>query len=403
MFERLFKKQDVEVKLEEVPEYLSREFASQMNDLEVKLKSYAQEIRDIFQQVETIIDLLATKTSANTYANTVKQRFCAKASESIALVKSFSGSNKDFIKAAHESMHTIGELNLKDFRHLHSFRDEMTKTAEKMKLLDTRINYASKAIASSQSQKIEKIISRVSRVMENRSSISSIEHFLNQVKETSIALDKSIADVQQKLAAMNMEFTKYAEDRIKLRTLEQQQHELEQHIDNEFSGLSRVMKKFLYYGDLTKAETRALQDYIKDAGMAFLSDADNVISSILDKLYAYRDRTAIEMNESKHEKVKDLIRHMKILQELRQKYEQLEKDKKAVEAEFENRTLPIVKEIRFLNSEMSDKQRELGLLKSRMQSMQTEKQTLEREILTSINSLEFDLSEILSKNVKITR
>ena len=273
--------------------------------------------------------------------------------------------------------------------------------AEKMRLLETRIAYANKSIISGQSHKIDKIIGRTQKINENRSHISNIEQSIVQIKETSGILDKSIEEMQQKITAMNEDFKKYAEDRIKLREIEKTQEDIEHKIDGEFSGLGRVMKKFLYYGELTKEESNILQDYIKDSGAAFLSDTSNIISSILDKLYSYRDRNTIDMDESRHEKVKDLIRHIKVLQELRSKHKYLQEEKNKVEAEFEKQTAPIVKEIKFINISISDKQRELGLMKSKTQSMIVEKQMLEKEILASLSSIEFELTELLGRNVRI--
>ncbi len=331
MFERLFRKQDLGLKLEQVSEYLDKEFSSQKEELEVKLRSYVQEIRDIFQQLEDAINLLSTKTSPATYTNTVKQRFCIKANEHIIVAKGFSGNNKEFIKTASESMRVIGEFKLKDFRHLQAFRDDMGKVAEKIRLLETRINYANKAITSTQTAKMDRINERLNTIKENKSSISNIEESLKKITASSSVLSNTLSETQQKMNVMNEEFSKYAEERVKLRGVEKAQGEIKQRLDSEFAGLGRVMKKFLYYGDLTKAETNVLQDYIKDPGTAFLSDSYNTIFSIIDKLYAYRDRKTIDMDESKYEKIKDLMRHKKILQGLRQKFQDLNEEKRQAE------------------------------------------------------------------------
>ncbi len=62
-----------------------------------------------------------------------------------------------------------------------------------------------------------------------------------------------------------------------------------------------------------------------------------------------------------------------------------------------------MREIKSLNLAVSERQRELTLLNQKIGSMNAEKQLREREILSTISALEFELSELLSKNVKIVQ
>jgi chromosome segregation ATPase len=403
MFERLFKKQDVELKVEDVPAYLDREFSAQKAELDVKLKSYSHEILDLFLQIESVINSLSAQESKDKYANTVKNRFCTSVVNYIAKAKSFSGDGRAFVKLAGETVADIGSFNLRDFRHLHAFKDDMSKVAEKIKLLNARIGYANKAIASAEAAKLDRIVERVNRIAADRSSISDIEQSLKRVSEFESTLNASISELQQKAAALGEDFARHAEGRLKIRDVEREQHDIKSRIGNEFSGLGRIFKKFLYYGDLTKDESHVLGEYIKDPGSAFLSDAEMLIFSIVDKLYAYKDRKTIEMDEGRHEKVKDIMRHRKILEELRLRHFQLEADKSSVESEVESRTAPIVKDIAAAKAAAAEKQRELNLLRSKTQRMQAEKQALEKEITSLTASLESDLSQLLGRTARIIK
>lgn len=403
MFERFFRKQGLELNIGQVSGYIDKEFATQKDELETRLKSYAQEIQDAFRQVEEFVLVLQSKSSQNRYANTVKQKFCEKSIEAISSVKSFSGTNKDLIKVATSSIRTIADLNLKDFRHLHSFREDMTKIAEKVKLLETRVNYANKAVSAASVARVDRIADRIGKISENRASVANIEKLTEDIRQASGILAADISDMQKKMNEMSTDLSRQTVDKIKLRSLELEQHSIGRRIGNEFAGLDRVMKKFLYYGDLTKDESHMMQGYIKDPGPTFMSDSSNVISSILEKLYSYRDRKTIEMDEPKHEKIKDLIRHMKVLKELREKYGQIEQEKAQLEIDYESRTDPVLKEIKSLRLQAAEKQRELNSMQARMQSLVAEKQVMERETSSILATLESELSELLNRSVKIVQ
>lgn len=400
-----FKAGPSEMKMSELPLFLLGKFDQQRRDLENKLAAAAADITNQFRAVNVHILELSQKSSQQTYANTIKNKFCEKSIESIQKLPEYSGtyeSLKKFIAAAGDTMHIIGGMNLKEFRHLHAFRDDMSKIAEKIKSLESEIGFANKLMRESVLARIDDINQSVTKVEELKKSLKRKDAEIGEAKADFARAKDAVTAVTGGVEDLNRKFSEYAAEKTRIKDQDRKADGISQRVDSEFSGMDRIFKKFLYFGNLSKEENNLLKDYIASPGYTFLEkDEKSEIRAILDQIYYFRDRNLIELDESKRGKVEDLIRHFAVLLELRDQYRQAKQSKEFLEREFESKMEPIMKEIRERTGEIDSRQKEVGAMEMKLKTKEIERRVAEKEIENTKNRIELSMTQLLNRNMKI--
>jgi chromosome segregation ATPase len=401
---RLFKSEPEEMKASEAGMILLGKFEREKHDTENKLVSAVKDIAMQMKEIEAIVIVLRGKTTPETYANTIKNKFCAKSVEALAGLPDYNDtydSLKGFVTKSDEIMHVIGGLDMKEFRHLHAFNDDMAQIAERIRMLENELNFAKKILADSVMNKIDKINAMIASLGDFEAKAKMANDNTAETKEFIDSLKGMIKTSETQVERLNGTLSEYAGDRIRLRDLDKTAESLRLKIDAEFSGLDRVFKKYLYFGDLSKADSLLLNNYIKSPGQAFLDDRGNEIRDILESLHRFRSREMIEMDDGKFNRIEELIRRFPSLVELRAQHDEINSKKSDLEKEFAERQAPVANETKAALAEIENRKKELAALEMRIRSYETEKRVALKEMEDAKNKLELSISELLNRNVRI--
>jgi hypothetical protein len=401
---RLFKSEPEEMKINEVGMILLGKFEREKRDLENKLADTVKDLNIQFKEIEALIVLLREKTTPETYANTVKNKFCAKSIEALADLSDYSetyDSLKKFVSKSNETVRIIGGLDMKEFRHLHAFSDDMAHIAEKIRLLESGLNFANKIISDSVMLKIDKIKDMISKMDDLGAGVKIADDESVETREFIESLKGMIKIGEENIDALNRKFSEYTGDKIRLRDIDRSSDLIRQKIEAEFSGLDRVFKKFLYFGDLSKMDSLLLNNYIRSPGQAFLEDRENTIKGILDSLYRFKNRDIIDMDDGKFSHVEGLLKRFQTLLDLRDQYDETNRKKSDLEKEFSDQLEPVAKEMKASLADLEHRRKELATLEAKLRSYDTEKRVAVQEIEDTRNNLELSLSKLLNRDVKL--
>lgn len=407
MFERfrLFRQEPKEVTIDDLTNFLNDNFKDEKKEVESKLGSIAQEIGSNFTSVKNIATELKTKSSPNRYANVLKDKFCDKiiqTVDSLRLNSSDYDSMKEFVRLAHASMQSIGSMGLKEFKHLHAFRDDMSKIAEKMKVLEYNMKSASKIIQDSRLSKIDTIKSDTDEIFRMRKKIDHANKEILEMAKSKQPINDAIEQEKRRIEETNSQLAEYAAERLKIRELEKSLENIKQQVNHEFAGMDRIMKKFVYFGELTKEQIGVLKEYIKEPGTTFLEkDENNLIRSILDAIHGYKDKEMIDLDERKLEKLKDIIRQSDFLLGLRDHYKDVRQKKEDMENQLVEKSEPLKQSIKLSMMEIANREKELGTLRSKIDSKNIEKNLLEKQLIDIRSRIELNLSNLLGNQIRL--
>jgi len=406
MFEkfRLFKAEPLEIRLDELPLFLLGKFERERKDIESRLASRVKEISDNFSAIRDSAYALKSKSSSNTYANIIKNRFCDKVIKSSGISCPASGYDemREFISESAEIIRGVSGISMKELRHLHAFQEDMAKIAARIRLIEENVNYANKLIKDSTISKINGIKSDVERIKSSMQKIGELKKMSEDLEKRSVEIGNIIANHRIAFESTNAKLSEYAAKRIGTRELEKKMEDIRQKIDNEFSGLDRTLKKFLYFGEMPKSEAANVKAYIKNPAEAFLeADEQNMIRQVLEDINNYRDKSVIDLDERRHEKVKELLRRFDFLVELRVYYKDLSKKREDEEKELDKQLQPLLAEIKEINANIDLKEKEIGVIKSRLASNSAKIRMLEKEIADTKNKIEMSASLLLDKDIRL--
>ncbi len=405
MFERfsVFRQKPIEIKLDEVPQFLSGRFEREGMELDARLSGNFQYVKACAEELKNVANQMIQKSSPKRYANIVKDKFCEKLLQKISDLLSYGASDrKEFLMLSDSVVQSVNDINIKEFRHLAEFKGDMQKVAEKIRVMEEKIKASRKILDASPVRGVEEIKGDVSKIFSLQNSVTSISNEIEDLKKSVEPLETRILTEQKNVELKNEDLSRYAGKRIEIRNLEKTSDDIRQKITNEFAGLDRCMKKFVYYGELTKEETNILKQYISDPGTAFLGgDERMVIRQIFDAMESYHDRVMIELDERKLEKLHDVIRHFDLLRELKEHHRQVRQKVHESEDQFNEFIEPIVQSLKVSHTEIADLEKELGGIKNRITAKTVERQMIERQIADMRNKMQVGISLLLNSQVKL--
>lgn len=401
---KLFRQERQEIRSEDLGFMLLGKFEREKRDIERKLSSACNSAKKQFKALEYDIIRLGEK-AAQGYASIVKDKFCENALSAIKSLPPCSDnyhSMKNFTEISHETVNSISGLNIKEFRHLHAFAGDMGAIAEKIRLLESDIRYAHGLISASPMKNVDEINSLLLELKESESAHAAAEAEIDDLKKSIQMLKSFVRDDEAKISDLESGMIRHLEEKTKIRQLQKEMNFIKQKIDNEFSGLSRPMKKFLYYGDLSKNQALLLGDYIKSASDAFIDkDENGEIKEILEAMHRFRNRDSIDMDEERIERVEEIIRRFSFLLELREKYFLNNNAAGRMEEDMRIATEPIEKEIKELAENAESRRREMHSIESAIREKESESDASINARDNAKTSIESIASELMGRQVRI--
>jgi|GEM_PF-4603174 len=390
----LFRKETKTLKMEEVPGFLREKFRGEIENLDNRLLNSVREIEADFIAVQDVLTVLEAKKSEQQYANIIKNRFCSNARGAISGVD-FSRPSREVIESSMKALKMMGEISMKEFRHLHAFKDDMSEIAEHSRSLENLLSAARKTILASPVTRMEEITRLAEKDAEMRNKLAGLEDELNQESAAVTGMKNALEAKEIETGMINTAASPETDHLLK------ESVSIKSRIENEFSGMEKIFKKYAYFGDMTKEETDVLKDYIKGSGEAFLRDTDSVMKKILYSLDAFRDRKLLGIDDGRREKIRDLIRHFDFLVEMREAYQETETRMSREKEERERENEAARGRVKAATSEADAIRKDIARLESRIRSVSLEKDVLEKDIIGAKTKVGLLMAELLNSNFAV--
>lgn len=389
----------------------SKEIKLHLSDIQSTIQG-AREIRDVDKDFSNALtelrnDLLALRESVyalnsmaseNKYSNVVKNKFCARANE---IVEGIEYPESIFLADGfHESMKNkmteLGSLNIKEFKHLQMFKNEMKAIADNIKSVEGSIDNIGKLLnypISRNAIKTGKILTAIkgeeSSIATAEEQIKNIALKITEAGESITIKRKSLSQALQSNEYMRAEMMRKEIDILKLN-----EKTIETKISEEFASIDRIFKKFAHYNTYEK---ELVNKYIDNSFAAFLADEEVKIKIILDRMRIGIETGKIAIENKKYHRLLDIIRSMSLFESLRRQYREL----KNQQVEMTNDMPAVENDIRRLRGEIEDEESTIAKLRKdielRNKNIAAGKQKLE----AMRSELAGFVSEILGKNAVI--
>lgn len=392
-FKNLFKSETLRVELEDIPPFL------ESKEIKKRQKASLERMKSDFSALKSVLNALASKTSPNSYSNSLKNKFC---SRSLGIVESL----EENIGAYKKAINEISKIDMKEFRHLHAFSDDM-------KLIAARINSIAKETEEAERFLESNPLSKKTR--ESQKKLETVIAFRN-IKET---LEKETGDFKNEIAEKEKLLKRTGEafesfsakDEFKLvesldeeiKYLEKNKNTISQKIVEEFAGIDRPMRKFRHSKiceSMLKEYRDTLDAYI-ESGEALFSDSEFRIKKILEGMKNAVDEKQLDMEEKKYHRLIDILRNAGLLESLRDQHLSLIKKLTQLKEEKEKYS-GLFAEKKRCKSGMAELEKVISSLKKTLEVKTREKEGAEAKIAAETEELEYMMGQILGREVSIS-
>jgi chromosome segregation ATPase len=308
----IFKKSGPEkVKVNELLNFLEKEFQNEIKSAGEKMQKSVSDITDSLNNMKKLFYELKKKKYEPTkekkeifdeYSTNVKNRFCDRSIEIIDQIPyteiSYDNVLK-FLDSASEKIKQISDINFKEFRHLHAFRSELKEIASSIKNLEAKIKISSEAMKKFQNVKKINILEQetiyLKKLIQDTEDTKKRTYELkNEITENEKILEKKRSELNSFLKT----FEEYEELKNTENELEKDKSLIKMKITTAFSGLDKVLRKLKH---IEKKQQQIIDDYIKNPADAFLSDDELEIRKIIQKIKEISEE--LEMDEKKHKNI----------------------------------------------------------------------------------------------------
>lgn len=264
MFERLgiFRQKQTDIKFGDLQAFLRERFESEEKDLEAKLASNVDEIKKVSSELKATALKLKSNSSQDKYSSSIKDRFCDKLVENVDMLLSSGSNNRKLVDLSENVVKSAGDINMKEFRHLSKFREDMSKIAEKVKIIEEKIKASRKFISNSRLTAVDSIKDCISFIDASQKNIKNIDEEIERLRSDIDTINKTCEVERINCNSLNEKLSSFEAEKTGMQNIERDMENIRQKINAELSGLERPMKKFMYYGDLTKEEQKILKDLI---------------------------------------------------------------------------------------------------------------------------------------------
>ncbi len=391
-FRNIFRSEPLRLRLEQIPSYL------ESKETKSRKKAFLDRIKPCFSGLRNMLDSLSSKTSSNNYSNMLKNKFCAR---SISIIDSLG--NPETAYSCREAIKEIGNIDIKEFRHLHAFNDDMKSIAASINSITRETEETLKLIESSDSfRKTSDAEGKFKRITSLAHGSAMLEKEMAQINCKLVEIEKSLRGKARELAEFSAreEFRRVESMDEELKYIEKNKATIKQKVVEEFAGIDRPMRKFRHaktFENMPKECRDALDKYIY-SGEALFSDNDLLIKKILENMKRAAETKEMEVEEKKYHRIMDILRNTGLLESLRDHYLSLVKKSSQLKEEREKYS-GIAAEKRHMKNEISAMEKEIPALKWKLEAVTKKKQEKEKEMATQAKELEAALREILGHEV----
>ena len=386
----LFGEKKLEIRIDDIPRILEERFRSDASRSLQSAAGQAEEIINEFESLKKMLSELFNKKGSDAFSESLKNKFCLRAAaeaEKIGIPKKNYESIKNFIHQAKNSLAEIGNISIKELRHLQAFRDGMKDISAKTREIEGKIKRMS--------LKNLEIARKMDEINKKIGKIKMLEEMEKNYKIRSEETEKINEELHKKIEEKKSEYHNFLRSekfgelnglKNDIADMEGRKKIIRQRIVTEF-GISRALKKFCHES-IEKNERHLAEKYIDSPADAFIEDMNMEIEFILDKI---EEKPFLDRHEK--DKISGLKKRIYFLVQLRSEYFFIEKsikEKKSLlpsyDYLFENKRA-FEREIDEMNKIF------LGIKKEEFDGREIE--GMRREIKEM-------LSELMRKNVIIT-
>lgn len=310
-FRSIFSKEALEVRVEAVPEIVSElGDRGQKERVDAAKASLDAEVG----KLTTMLQELSVKRTEDNYLNVLKDRFCERG---LRLLAQPPAPHDTYIEAVAAAVQEISAISYKEFRHFQAMKDDMSRIASQVKLVEERLGEFRKSYHSSAEKKISDTLSLASAVREKEATFLEADTQLQQIEKAIPFIKDALESDERKLAEASGKIATLESDvRQDVAPLESERSIIKQRISTELGSVDRLLKR-LQHDNPRKYAT--IQDYIANAGDAFIADEMLEIRTMLEDLKPL----AKEEGPEKYEKVLELLRNVDFFDSLKEQHKGL--------------------------------------------------------------------------------
>jgi len=370
----------------------------EIRELDKNFFRSVSELRNNLSRLYDSISALNSKTTENKYSNIVKNKFCARSMELLNGVEYPESivTAEDFCDTLRDKLDELASLNIKEFRHLNAFKEEMKSVAEGIKIAGNNVNTIGQILNYPVSKRAAEVWKTIEEMKNLESAIADMENQINSINsridETEKILKMKRKELQQ--ALQSSDYMRAEMVRKEMEKLKQNAKTIETKISEEFASIERIFRKFAHFNTYEK---ELVDKYISDGFAAFLDDEEGKIKIILDKMRIAVETGKIPIESRKHQKLLDIIRSMSLFESLRRQYKEIKSQLEQLMSDMPS----VEKDIGRLNSEIEDGEHAIVKLRKELESRNKSIDEAIRKVEELKGDLVDSVSGILGKKVVI--
>lgn len=383
-----WKNKDVKLQIGDVQNAIKE--SRDIRELDKDFSHAISKLREDFSSLNESIDALNSKTSDNKYSNIVKNKFCTRGKEildGIEYPKSITSAG-NFHDTMKEKLSELSSLNIKEFRHLSAFKEEMKAVAENIKSAENSTASIGKILNYPVSKNVIELVKSLAEIKKLELVITETEEQIKGINEN-IARTEELIKAKRKGLQNALQSSDYMRAEMMRKEIEKMRRDartIETKISEEFASIERIFRKFSH----SNAYEKELVDkYIDDGFAAFLDDEEGKIKIILDKMRIAVETGKIE-EDRKYQKLLDIIRSLSLFESLRRQYKEI----KSQQVEMANEVPAVEKDIELLKREIESAehtvtkmQRDLELKNKSIGTAMQELEGLKGELTNSVSGI----------------
>ncbi len=386
-FRSLFTKPVLELDMEGIHDALSG--ADDRGEKE-RLEANKIQVTAEVLKLNSMLEGLSAKRADDNYVNVLKDRFCEK---SIKLLQQLPESYDMFISSLSAALKEISGISFKEFRHFHTFKEDMGRIASQIKNVEEKLDVLAKSYFSSSRKKVNYALNLANAVKQKHSELARLETELQEIEKAVPFLKESLESGERKLAEVSNKLDSIAREvHEKTASMESERSIIKQRIGTEFGSIDRLLKK-LQHEDPKKYDF--LSDYIRNPGDAFIADESLGIRTVLEELKVKSRKEDPE----KCNKVIELLRNIDFFDSLRQQYKGIAERIMELREFRGDEIRPLEKEKNHLLMSIEESRAEIAQLMERRNIKSGERENIIQAVAREKAELTERLQDLLQREV----
>ncbi|MEM7819252.1 MAG: hypothetical protein QXD48_00285 [Candidatus Aenigmatarchaeota archaeon] len=408
MFKILNKKKK-ELKIDNAKKFLEEKTKRKISEIEKKIKLILDDLLKELSILKNLITQLKERNIEDNFANNIKNKYCERCLTYFNFNNpSFSYSELiKFTDNVDNILKVVENPSIKEFKQLAIFKNEMSKIASQSKILKRKINDFRKVISIPILERKEHAEKCIDWINEIQNKLNNIENEINDLINNEKKLFSEIIDLRKELENNRKKIEEKNIDELnkEIENLKRQRDAIKQQIDTEFGSILRPMKKLQHLAEtkeinLSKNEKDVLNEYIISTETFLLSDKNNEIKKILERIKDYVNNGMISVDDKEKNKILMLYRSIDFFISIKEHYSSLVSQINEKENILNNIIIPYIEKRNKIENDITNKQKEIEKIKKILQGKNSEKERMKNNIKHNIEMLE-NIFRKLDNNIKI--